>query len=137
MKTAIVIEKLSDIPPLAKDIHLFKVNRQKIEVQLDGLTPDETLWLQQKLNGYYSACGCSQGRVTGIVTFILYSILVATGIISIYKLGIGNTLLLYVGCAFVTMLGGKIYGIRNARKGIQKLTEQLAHMLPTNNQPLK
>ena len=125
MKQEIIIKDIAEIKNIAKEISLFSTKRKKITVQIELFTEEENQLLENKIDKYYNACGCSQGRITGIITFIGYLILVLTGIISIYKLGIGKTILLYFACSFVTMLIGKIYGLWNARRSLVQLSNQL------------
>ena len=125
MEQEIIIKEIAKIKNISKEISLFSVKRKKIKVEIDIFNEEENKQLENRINKYYNACGCSEGRVTGIITFIGYIILVSTGIISIYRLGIGNTILLYFACSFVTMLIGKIYGLWYARRSLTKLSDQL------------
>ena len=127
----ITIEKASDVRLLAKKMSMFRINRGTIHVQVPFLPEEENKLLQKEITKHYGACGCSQGRMAGMITFVGYALLVATGIISIYRLGIWYTLLGYFLASFVTMLVAKSYALRNARKSLERIAQQL-HQLQTN-----
>jgi len=125
MTTNIIIEKASDVRQLAKRMSMFRVNRGTINVQIPYLPEEENEELQKEITKHYGACGCSQGRIAGIVTFVGYTLMVVTGIISIYRLGIWKTLLGYFMVSFVSMLVVKSFAIRNARKSLEGIASQL------------
>ncbi|MBK6266070.1 hypothetical protein JKA74_13585 [Marivirga sp. S37H4] len=125
MKQEIIITDLAEIKGVAKEISLFTTRRKNILIRIPHLTEEENSQLEAKVTKHYSACGCGQGRISGVITLVGYVLLVLTGIISIYELGVLNTILLYFACSIVTMLIGKIYGLWNARKALLKLVNEL------------
>jgi len=50
------------------------------------MSEEENKALETTINKHYGACGCSQGKVTGIITFIAYILLISTGFLSIYNI---------------------------------------------------
>lgn len=130
MRQELTISNVSEIRQIVREINLFSTgNKKKLNVQLEGFSEEENKQLETKIQKFYSACGCSQGRITGIITMIGYVILVLTGIISIYKLGVGKTILLYLAFSFVTMFFGKIYGLRKARRQLIALASEVESKL--------
>jgi len=121
MAQEFIISEIAQVSELINDIKLFNSQRKKVHVAIAALSVEQNEHLEQQVNEYYSACGCAQGRTAGVITFIVYFILVFSGIISFYELGILRTILLYFLCSFITMLIAKIYGQRQARTALLKL----------------
>jgi hypothetical protein len=125
METERIIDSTLALKSLVNDIGLFKTARDKILIRFIQLTEQENTDLTARVTKYYKTCGCSQGRVTGILTLLVFVVMLLTDIVSISKLGIWNTILFYFLCSFITMLIGKIYGIYDARNQLIKLSEKL------------
>jgi hypothetical protein len=126
MKKELIITSSADIRALVPDIGLFSLKRGKVNVQFGHFSTEENKQLEVEINRHYSACGCEQGRMTGIFTLLGYVLLLLTGVISIHELGIGRTVLYYFICSFVTMLGGKVYGLWRARHALKRMAESPA-----------
>ena len=128
METESIIDNVPALKSLVNDIGLFKTARKNIRIQFNQLTEEENTDLQYQVVKHYKTCGCSQGRVTGIVTLLVFVVLLVTGIVSIRELGIFTTILYYFICSFATMLIAKIVGIWKARQQLTKLAEKLEHI---------
>ena len=120
----ITVNSAAEIGKLASDIKLFGSRKREIRVQLAGLSEAENKALEMTISRHYSACGCGQGRISGVITLVGYLTLVITGVISVRSLGIGKTILLYFACATVAMIIGKAFGLWNARRSIIALSDQ-------------
>lgn len=126
MKQERIIESIDEIKRIASEINLFSAGKKgRIKVQLPLFTEEENVQIGHKIEKYYSACGCGQGRITGIITLGIFVVLILTGIISLVQLGIWNTIWLYFGCSMVTMFFGKLYGLRKARLSLIALADEL------------
>ena len=133
MQQEIVISDVTTLKSMVHEINLFQKKKKKIKVEFEFLNEEENKQLQNKIQKYYSACGCSQGRMTGVFTLLAYAGFLFTGIISVYKLGIGNTILLYFACSIITMTVGKIYGLQKARRSLLHLANELELKFAINN----
>lgn len=120
----IIVTSAEEIAGLARHVGLFAKHNRNIRVDLGGLTPAENKALEADIIKHYSACGCGQGRISGIITLIGYLALVLTGVISVKTLGIGKTILLYFACATVAMIVGKAFALSKARRSLIALSEQ-------------
>lgn len=114
-----------EIGDLAREVSLLSPRKGTIAVALAGLSEAENEALAATITRHYTACGCGQGRVAGIVTLVGYVTLALTGIISVRALGAWKTILLYFACASVAMIVGKVFALRNARRSLIALSEQL------------
>jgi len=121
MREEIILSSAISLKNLAGEIGLFKTARKNVRVRFDHLSEQENANLQDRVIKYYKACGCAQGRVTGIITLLGFVVLLATGVISARELGVLKTLWYYFLCSFITMLVAKIIGIWQARKQLTKL----------------
>jgi len=124
MREEIILNSASSLQNLAGEMGLFKTSRRNIRVCFEHLSERENANLQDRVTKYYKACGCAQGRVTGIITLLGFVLLLATGVLSVRELGVPKTLLYYFLCSFVTMLVAKIIGIWQARKQLMKLATE-------------
>ncbi len=125
MKQEIVITHPSEIRGLAKDVGFFGNPAKTIKVELPANSSEENEKLEQEIMRHYSACGCSQGKITGIATLVIYLLLVLTGILSVSKIGFWNVVWLYLACSFATMLVGKLYGLWRARRELLRLSARM------------
>lgn len=122
---AVTLTAPDQIEELAGDIGLFGSRKRDVRVALASLSADENRALEATIKRHYSACGCGQGRISGVITLLGYLTLVFTGVISVKALGIGKTILLYFACAAVAMVVGKAFALRNARQSLRTLSRQL------------
>lgn len=125
MQPETIISSSASLQSLAHEIGLFKTARKNIRIQFDHLSEQENANLQHQVIKHYQACGCSQGRVTGIITLLGFVVLLVTGVVSVRDLGIAKTVLYYFLCSFITMLIGKIIGLWQARQQLTKLATEL------------
>ena len=125
MQPETIISSSTSLRTLVQEIGLFKTARKNIRVRFAHLSDQENANLQHQVIKHYQACGCSQGRVTGIITLFGFIGLLVTGIVSVRDLGIAKTILLYFLCSFITMLVGKIIGLWQARQQLTKLAAEL------------
>jgi hypothetical protein len=126
-----IVSTAADVRALISDLGLFTLRRRKITVRIPGLATERQKQLELEIARHYAVCGCEQGRVTGVLTLLAYVILLATGVIPFRELGLGRTIGYYFLCSFITMLGGKIYGLWQARHSLA----QLAGRLPQSPTP--
>jgi hypothetical protein len=130
IKQETIISNSASLKKLIPEISLFKTARKNIHLQIDHLTEQENKLLQYRVEKYYKACGCSQGRITGIITLIAFIVLMLTGIVPVHELGIGKTFLYYFILSFITMLIGKIAGLWQAREQLGKIADKLENNTP-------
>jgi len=74
----IIVNSAAEIGKLASDIKLFGSRKREIRVQLAGLSEAENKALEMTISRHYSACGCGQGRISGVITLVGYLTLVMT-----------------------------------------------------------
>lgn len=120
---------------ILEDITPFNRRYKKIYIQFNWLSREDNLAIEQEINKHYKACGCTQGRITGIITFISYLVLLITGVISIQNLGLWKTIWIYLILAVIAMLIGKAYGLLRARKSLRQLINSLSNRSPQS--PIK
>jgi hypothetical protein len=130
MREEFLVYRIDQLEQISREISIFGSRKKKITVHLSFLAQEENKVIESTVNKYYTACGCFQGRATGAFTLITYVILLSTGVLSIYNMGIGKTILLYIACATVSMTIGKIYGLRQARRSLKQLADHLRSNLP-------
>ncbi|MDZ4747299.1 MAG: hypothetical protein SH808_02355 [Saprospiraceae bacterium] len=119
------ITQSNQVRQLAGKINIWSPGKKTFKVQFSHLSEEANQEVEKTIARHYSTCGCHQGRVAGIFTFIGYIILVFSGIISVYSLGIGKTILLYFLFSFVIMLIAKIVALLRARRALLDLATQL------------
>jgi len=127
MEPELFINNASEIKSIINDISLFNSKRVKITIDFLEFTDFENEALEKKINKHYNTCGCKQGKITGIIIFISFILLVSSGIISFSKLGIVNTILLYFAFSFAIMLCTKLISIWHAKKSLLNLSNQLTN----------
>ncbi|MBA4056311.1 MAG: hypothetical protein C0490_16470 [Marivirga sp.] len=130
MREEFLVYRIDQLEQISREIRIFGSRKKKITVHLSFLGQEENKVIESTVNKYYAACGCSHGRATGVFTLIAYGILLSTGILSVYNMGIGKTILLYFACSTVAMIIGKIYGVRQARRSLKQLADHLRSNLP-------
>jgi|SRR6478736_333673 len=130
MKQETIISNSASIKELIPEISLFKAARKNIRLQIENLSEQENKKLQYKVEKYYKACGCSQGRITGIITLFVFILFMLTGIVPVRQIGIAKTFLYYFIFSFITMLIGKTAALYQARRQLGKLADQLEHNIP-------
>jgi hypothetical protein len=130
MKQETIISDSASIKELIPEISLFKAARKNIRLQIENLSEQENKKLQYKVEKYYKACGCSQGRITGIITLFVFILFMLTGIVPVQKLGIAKTFLYYFIFSFITMLIGKTAALYQARRQLGKLADTLENNIP-------
>ncbi|GAC1438470.1 MAG: hypothetical protein NVSMB63_02060 [Sediminibacterium sp.] len=128
MEHEIIISNAAEIKNIAGEISLFHTQKRVIKVQFPHFSKEENIQLEKKIATYYMARESYHGGLIGIFTVIGYMILVSTKVISIQKLGIVNTILLYFACSFITMTIGKLYHFWQARRQLNRLAEELQSM---------
>lgn len=125
MEHVTYITQSTQIRQLAGKINIWSPGKKTFKVQFSHLSDEDNHNVEKTIARHYSTCGCHQGRVAGIFTFIGYIILVFSGIISVYTLGILKTILLYFLFSFITMLIAKTVALLRARKALLDLATQL------------
>lgn len=130
MREDFLVYRIDQLEQISREISLFGGRKKKITVHLSFLAQEENKVIESTVNKYYTSCGCSHGRITGVVALIAYAILLSSGIHSVYNIGIGKTILLYIACSTVVMIIGKIYGLRQARRSLKHLADHLRSNLP-------
>ena len=133
MKQETIISNSASIKELIPEINLFKAARKNIRLQIENLSEEENKKLQYKVEKYYKDCGCSQGRITGIITLFVFIVLMLTGIVPVRELGIAQTFLYYFIFSFITMLIGKIAGLYQARRQLGIIAGKLENSILENN----
>ena len=120
MKQEIVISEIDGLKSLLKEVNIWGNKSKIIKVNLPSLSETENIYIESKANEFYGTCGCQQGRVAGILTFLGYILLVITGIISFSRLGIFKTIGLYFLISFFTMSVAKFFKLRQAKYSFAK-----------------
>lgn len=131
VKLVKVIRSTSEIKQLVKEINLRstgKVNPVKLEIE--WLTSEKNKELTQQLQTLYAACGCAQGRTSGVIALVLFVVLVLTDVVPINELGTLKTMLLFFVVAVVVMFFGKVYGLITGRKALMKFANEVEQMKP-------
>lgn len=112
---------------LGKGIFKRKNKIDRIELNLDQLSYEDSAELQQRLNDLYSDCGCSFGSLVLIISMAIYFIYI------LFVIGIPNLtgydLLVGVGLFFISAGIGKMVGIKLARIKFNKIVNQLVNKL--------
>jgi hypothetical protein len=130
MKPELIITQSNQIREIASQINIWSQKRRLIIVRFSHLTAEENKSLEETITRHYGTCGCHQGRVAGIFTFIGYFLLVAFGIISIYNLGVWKTIFLYFLVSFIIMVIAKIAALIRARKALFSIAQQIESNIP-------
>jgi hypothetical protein len=117
----IIIKSKSDLRGLLVD---NKSPKELIKLEIRGLTEDELVSWQTKLNSFVNECGCSLGAkfMLGFVTIYLAIIVVWPNLIAetlLYKILIGFAIL--ISGAII----GKVMGITMAKINFRKSCKQL------------
>ena len=123
-----VIATLADVLEVGRNPRVLRGRRPraKVVVQVPELTSEERRRLEGEIANYATACGCGQGRTAGILTLLVFALLLITGVVPYAELGWRNVFLLYLALSFATMLVGKVYGLLQARSALVTLCRELA-----------
>ncbi len=129
MKSEKTIRNVTEIKELAKGINLMSTGRIKpVKVAFTDLTHEENQQLTSELQVLYSACGCAQGRTSGVFTLVIFIVLVIAGVIPIQEFGTTKTMLLFLVCTLVAMFLGKVYGLIMGRRALMKFVDKVEMM---------
>jgi hypothetical protein len=125
MAHELVITDSAGVRAVADAISLWTIDRRQLVVRMPGLDTGANDDLARRIRAHFGACGCHQGRVAGMFTFVAYLGLVLTGVISVHALGLWRVVGLYFAVSFVVMFVGKVIGLRNARQALRRLAREL------------
>ena len=120
-----IVDSIQQIRHMAGELHLMASTKIKIVLQLDNIPEDDRIRAENIISQHYASCGCQQGRISGMVTFGVYCVLMILGIVSISELGIWKTLWYYLLFAFAGMLIGKVIGIIHGKIALRNLANNL------------
>ena len=100
-----------------------------VTMELKELSQEENQRLTQELEVLYSACGCAQGRTSGVFALVAFIVLVIAGVIPIQTYGTTKTMLIFLIFALVAMLLGKLYGLMKGRRALLKFADEVEERL--------
>lgn len=130
MKLDKIIHNTAEIKELVKGINLMSTGKIKpVKMELQELSQDENQHLTEELRVLYSACGCAQGRTSGVFTLVVFIVLVIAGVIPIQEFGTTKTMLIFLVCAVVAMFFGKVYGLLKGRRALLKFADEVEEKL--------
>lgn len=130
MKSDKIIHNTAEIKELVKGINLMSTGKIKpVKMELQELSQDENQHLTEELRVLYSACGCAQGRTSGVFTLVVFIVLVIAGVIPIQEFGTTKTMLIFLVCAVVAMFFGKVYGLLKGRRALLKFADEVEEKL--------
>lgn len=126
MESNKVIYNVAEIRKLVKEINLLSTGKIKpVKMELKEFTVEENQKLTTELEVLYSACGCAQGRTSGVFALVVFIVLVIAGVIPIQTYGTTKTTLIFLVCAVVAMFIGKMYGLIKGRKALLKFADEV------------
>lgn len=130
MESNKVIYNVAEIRKLVKEINLLSTGKIKpVKMELKEFTVEENQKLTTELEVLYSACGCAQGRTSGVFALVVFIVLVIAGVIPIQTYGTTKTTLIFLVCAVVAMFIGKMYGLIKGRKALLKFADEVEERL--------
>lgn len=130
MKSDKIIRSTVEIKKLIKGINLMSTGKIKpVKVEFEELSQEENHRLTQELEVLYSACGCAQGRTSGVFALVVFIVLVIAGIIPIQEYGTTKTMLIFFGFALVAMFFGKLYGLIKGRRALLNFADEVEERL--------
>ena len=130
MKSDRVIRNIAEIKELVKGINLMSTGKIKpVTVELEELSQEENQLLTQELEVLYSACGCTQGRTSGVFALVAFIVLVIAGVIPIQEYGTTKTMLVFLVFALMAMFFGKLYGLIKGRRALLKFADEVEERL--------
>jgi hypothetical protein len=100
----------------------------QIVLRLDGLSPEENLSWQKKINRLYFNCGCSMGAAVMLLCMFLYGIYLIVGLAGYHQVD-GVDFVVAIPILFSSALTGKIIGINRAKRGLRKAIRTLDNRL--------
>lgn len=103
-------------------------NYTRIKLQLKDLDERKTTYWENKINRYYKACGCREGKFFVLISLFafLFTCCRQTGFDWGWKAaGIG--FLYCLAGAFVGKIAGKVFAYAHFRKTVKKLAKQTAN----------
>lgn len=130
MESNKVIYNVAEIRKLVKEINLLSTGKIKpVKMELKEFTVEENQKLTTELEVLYSACGCAQGRTSGVFALVVFIVLVIAGIIPIQEYGTTKTMLIFFGFALVAMFFGKLYGLIKGRRALLNFADEVEERL--------
>ena len=130
MESDKVIYNVAEIRKLVKEINLLSTGKIKpVKMELKEFTVEENQKLTTELEVLYSACGCAQGRTSGVFALVVFIVLVIAGIIPIQEYGTTKTMLFFFGFALVAMFFGKLYGLIKGRRALLNFADEVEERL--------
>lgn len=130
MESDKVIYNVAEIRKLVKEINLLSTGKIKpVKMELKEFTVEENQKLTTELEVLYSACGCAQGRTSGVFALVVFIVLVIAGIIPIQEYGTTKTMLIFFGFALVAMFFGKLYGLIKGRRALLNFADEVEERL--------
>ena len=130
MESDKVIYNVAEIRKLIKEINLLSTGKIKpIKMEFEEFPSEENQHLTNELKLLYSACGCVQGRTSGVFTLVAFIVLVIAGVIPIQEYGTTKTMLIFLVCAVVAMFFGKVYGLLKGRRALLKFADEVEEKL--------
>ncbi len=125
MEKKTIISNASDIEQIAQEIGLFKVQKRIIKVHMNQFSEAENRQLEQEIVKRYAIGRQEMDSRIGLLTLGTYLVLMVIGTIPVLKLGLINSVLLYVLVTIGMLLGIRLYRFWNARRTLYRLAREL------------
>lgn len=106
--------------------------RTSFKLEVDGIPPDAAQYWEERLERYYTACGCETGSAFMLATLLSYIVVLGAngfGTLQWRDLGVGLAL------TTIAAIAGKIVGLLYARRHLTSTAADLASLIARLNQP--